>query len=160
MAVDDIFIETPDGTIELDRQSRYDVGHHSTNIESLVFADVTLDDAGIRERAVADQATSGNDDIIGTRYSDVVAGGTGNDTLDGWLGDDVFLFSPGDGNDVVQGFNDGFDIIRFSGGPTQFSDLVISETAGDAVVTYNGTDTITVDKLVASLLDQDDFQFV
>ncbi|WP_299546100.1 Hint domain-containing protein [uncultured Tateyamaria sp.] len=38
---------------------------------------------------------------------DTLSGGTGNDTLTGGAGDDVYVFNPGDGDDVITDFNAG-----------------------------------------------------
>jgi Ca2+-binding RTX toxin-like protein len=48
----DVMIITPDGVIELDYQVRYDVGNVKSNIEQIIFSDGTLDEAGIKARAI------------------------------------------------------------------------------------------------------------
>jgi T1SS-143 domain-containing protein len=45
----------------------------------------------------------GNDTITGSAGDDTIVGGTGNDTLNGGGGDDTFLWSVGDGRDVING---------------------------------------------------------
>ena len=44
----------------------------------------------------------------------IVRGGFGNDTITGTAGDDLFLWSPGDGNDVIEG-GLGSDTLQFNG---------------------------------------------
>lgn len=157
----DVIINTQDGSIELHYQVRYEVGHQATNIETLIFADVTLDDSGIRDRALTDQVTSGDDDIIGTLlHGDVLSTGAGNDIVTGFGGNDVFVFTPGDGDDTIADFENGIDLIRIIGGPNSFDDLKITEVNGDAIVPYSATDTIIFDGIAADLLSQDDFKFV
>jgi hypothetical protein len=50
----DTLIETPDGTIRLEYQLRYEVGHDRSNIEQIVFADGVLDAQGIVDRSLND----------------------------------------------------------------------------------------------------------
>nr|WP_317055745.1 hypothetical protein [Roseovarius sp. W115] len=73
--IGEILIQTPDGVIELDGQTAYDIGHNSGNIASIIFSDTVLDEAAIRSRAGSDQTTSGDDNIVGTRFEDVLGGG-------------------------------------------------------------------------------------
>ncbi|MEO3416132.1 calcium-binding protein [Roseovarius sp. CAU 1744] len=156
----DVFIATPDGEIELHYQVRQAIGHSQTNIEALIFSDGTLDDASIRQRALDDQNTVGDDVVSGTINYDLISGGVGNDTLEGNGGADVFSFVPGDGNDVIIDFADGLDLISFTGGPTSFADLIITDVNGDAVIDYGAGESITLTNVTSSLLTQDDFQFV
>lgn len=156
----DVMIATPDGTIELHDQSRNPLGHSQSNIESLVFSDLTLDDAGLRQRALDDQNTAGNDLVVGTQQADQISGGAGNDTLDGYGGADTFVFAPGDGVDEISDFEDGTDLIRFESGPTGIGDLTISGVNGDAVIAYNGTDSVQLTGVSSLDLTEDDFQFV
>lgn len=160
VAVNDVFITTPDGTIDLVNQARYEIGHSQTNIETLVLSDTTLDDAGIRQRALDDQNGSGDDFVSGTRFDDLIAGGAGNDTFDGNGGADQFSFVPGDGSDVIVDFTVDLDLIRFTGGPTGFDDLTITDVNGDAVIGYGGNDSIALTNIASYLLTEDDFAFV
>ena len=43
----------------------------------------------------------GNDKIYGANGNDEIFGGTGDDQLFGWFGDDTYLYTLGDGNDVI-----------------------------------------------------------
>ncbi len=156
----DVFIDTPDGEIELHYQARYAVGDSRTNIEALIFSDVALDDAGIRQRALDDQNTAGKDFESGTHHNDLIAGRSGNLPLDGSAGTDIFLFVPGDGNDVLDGFADSLDLIRFSDGQIGFADLTIVDMDGEAVISYYGKDSIMVLDITSALLTQDDYLFV
>ena len=45
--------------------------------------------------------TPGNDRIIGFSGNDILVGGQGNDILDGRLGSDTYVFSRGDGQDII-----------------------------------------------------------
>ena len=155
----DVLISTPDGQITLDRQVLYDIGHTRSNVETIIFSDDTLDEAGIRNRAVNDTATSGDDLLSGTNHDDTIIGGTGNDTLIGNNGADVFQFVFGDGMDTIMDFVDGVDLIQFLYGPASFADLTITETPENTVVSY-GSDSITLEGITAAMLSEDDFVFV
>ena len=55
---------------------------------------------------------SGNDSLSGGAGDDSIYGGTGNDTLWGNTGADTFIYSSGDGSDIILGFEDS-DTITF-----------------------------------------------
>ncbi len=101
---------------------------------------------------------TGNDYIEGKAGVDSLSGGTGDDTLVGGQGNDTYLFSKGDGVDVVndQGkVSDHMDTIRFGSGVTtqdvafymQGNDLYLSQGAGDSIkVTDQSTTTSKIEK--------------
>ena len=61
---------------------KYDRG-----IEQIVFDNGTIwSPADLRVMVLAQASTSGNDTIIGFNTADVLQGGAGNDTLNGWVG--------------------------------------------------------------------------
>jgi len=95
---------------------------------------------------------AGNDLIIGSQGNDVLFGGTGNDAVAGgqgndtaFLGDgnDVFVWNPGDGNDVIQGEN-GVDTLRFFGSGVAENIQVSTDGLGGAQVTRD-VGAVTVD---------------
>ncbi len=49
---------------------------------------------------------SGNDKIFGGKGNDTLFGGAGNDSLWGDAGADIFIYSSGDGKDIIFGFDD------------------------------------------------------
>ena len=79
-----------------------------------MLSDGTLDDAGIRARAVSDQGTGGDDVILATNYTDIITSGAGNDTITAGSGDDTIVYTSGD--DVIRGNKDnrGFDTLDLS----------------------------------------------
>lgn len=101
---------------------------------------------------------TGNDYLEGKAGVDSLSGGTGDDTLVGGQGNDTYLFSKGDGVDVVndQGkVADHMDTIRFGTGVTtqdvafymQGNDLYLSQGAGDSIqVTDQSTTTSKIEK--------------
>ncbi|SDZ44095.1 Hemolysin-type calcium-binding repeat-containing protein [Jannaschia faecimaris] len=95
----DVLIETPDGTIELEYQVRYELGNAQSNIKEIVFADGTLDAAGIQGRALADQGTVGDDFVTGSYQDDTIISGLGDDTIRSNSGDDLIVYEGG--NDFV-----------------------------------------------------------
>ena len=56
----------------------------------------------------------GNDIFIGSEGDDLINGGDGNDTALMGAGDDTFVWNPGDDNDTLEG-QDGFDTMLFNG---------------------------------------------
>lgn len=113
--------------------------------------------------------TSGNDTIDGGNGLDTITGGAGNDILTGGGQADTFVFHAGDGNDTITDFYAyGGDVIKFDFGPgselvgpfpysMQMADGMDFTNAngtanfhlghnadGDAVITVNGTSSVTI----------------
>jgi Ca2+-binding RTX toxin-like protein len=59
-------------------------------------------------------AGGGNDQVFGGKGSDTLIGGAGNDILNGGAGADQFVFGSASGNDTIQGFVSGVDMINLS----------------------------------------------
>ena len=59
----------------------------------------------------------GNDKLFGKEGSDSLWGGVGDDTLDGGEGYDVFIYSKGDGNDVINNYESIDTVMILSGKP-------------------------------------------
>jgi Ca2+-binding RTX toxin-like protein len=78
---------------------------------------------------------SGNDTLIGRQGNDVLIGGAGNDT---------FLFSHGDGQDLVRDNGGTTDKLLYDSGVDPL-DLVISRQVDDLRLAIHGsTDTVTI----------------
>ena len=56
----------------------------------------------------------GDDIFLGSEGNDLINGGDGNDTALMGAGDDTFVWNPGDDNDTLEG-QDGFDTMLFNG---------------------------------------------
>ena len=95
---------------------------------------------------------AGNDQLIGRNGRDRLFGGDGNDRLDGGRGNDdlhgnagidTFVIRVGAGKDRIFTYEQGIDIIEFGGGPGSFSDLSITITGGNTVIThFNGVTSL------------------
>ena len=147
-------------------------------IEQVEFADGTVwTPEDLRARLLVDLATDGNDIIhgfdsndamVGGLGDDTLHGGTGNDTLTGSDGDDVlfggagadtFVFDIDDGADTIEDFEDGIDTIRFDIAGLGFIGLTITDDGDDALITYDGGDTIRLADTDSEDLTASDFTF-
>ncbi len=90
----------------------------------------------------------GNDDLDGGEGADTLNGGAGDDDLTGSGGADTFVFSPGDGDDVIVTFAEADDKIDLSAFGLDADELkaAISVRAGNTVINLNdyGGGTITL----------------
>lgn len=87
----------------------------------------------------------GGDDIIwGYDGDDVISGGAGDDTLHGGSGNDEYLFSNGDGADVIVEQSGSLDRIRFDE-TVSIASVAYIQDGDDLLIRYGtGTDNITV----------------
>jgi Ca2+-binding RTX toxin-like protein len=108
----------------------------------------------------------GGDTLTATNANTHMEGLAGNDTLNGGSGNDVFVFRPGFGNDVITTFDDSptaNDIIDISS--SIFANFAAVQAASaqvgaDVVITASPTDTITLKNYTLANLGADDFRFV
>ena len=91
-------------------------------------------------------------------------GGAGNDTLNGGSGNDVFIFRPSFGIDVINAFDDSTtnDIIEVSS--AIFANFAAVQAASaqvgaDVVITASPSDAITLKNYNLANLGADDFRF-
>ena len=59
---------------------------------------------------------AGNDKLDGGNGADILKGGKGADSLTGGAGTDTFLYTDGDGKDIITDYSAGEDIIKLTGG--------------------------------------------
>lgn len=101
---------------------------------------------------------NGDDLLSGGRMRDKLVGGAGNDTLLGGHGPDTFVFRANDGDDLIEDFQDGSDIIKINSGASGFGDLTITQVGDDVHIAFSGTTITLADMLMANITDAD-FQF-
>ena len=97
-----------------------------------VFRGANMNDRILTKAAGIDHdfdGGGGNDTLSGNAGNDTLSGGTGNDSLTGGAGSDSFVFAPGFGQDVVQDFEDGIDMVDLRDG-LAFADLTLSTIPG------------------------------
>jgi Ca2+-binding RTX toxin-like protein len=94
----------------------------------------------------------GNDRITGSQSSDILVGDSGNDTIIGedgkdtaflGAGNDLFVWSSGDGSDVVEGEAD-IDTLRFNGSGSG-EIITVTPNVGRTLLTRNGAIVLDLD---------------
>ncbi len=91
-------------------------GSAADRIETIALLDddLTLTLAQVQAELLLNQATSGDDLIVGTTGDDILAGGAGNDLLSGGLGDDTYQYAAGDGDDRISDVGNSFDTVELT----------------------------------------------
>jgi Ca2+-binding RTX toxin-like protein len=102
---------------------------------------------------------AGNDYLVGHSGNDTLDGGIGDDTLAGGSGADTFVFDGSWGDDTVTDFEDGIDLLDFTGSGLTFGDLSISQSGSDTLVEDAFGNSITLSGITASDITADDFLF-
>lgn len=86
----------------------------------------------------------GDDQIFGNSGDDTIFGGIGNDTLNGGDASDTYIFSQGDGKDIITEINGLADTIKFD---TSISSVDVSyaQLGNDLIISYGmGNDSVSV----------------
>ena len=121
-------------------------------IEEFVFTDgsgVVWSAAEMRQKALDTAKTDGDDHIFGFTTGDVLDGGAGNDTLEGFGTGDTYIFRRGYGHDVIKEdaqnlLLSGADIVDF--GDILFSEVTVSRAEDHLMFRINDTgETLTVE---------------
>lgn len=110
----------------------------------------------------------GGDNLSGGGGADTLIGGAGNDVMNGGSGNDTFVFSPGGGQDTINGFDanpsggqDLLDLTAYGITSANFAARVsIVDLGADTQITIDGGDVITligVNGSGANLITQGDF---
>lgn len=92
------------------------------------------------------QGNSGNNALYGLAGDDILYGGKGNDSLYGGIEDDVYLFSQGDGKDMISDDAGVEDSIQFDN-TVDSSSIAIFQDGNNLIIDYGntaGTDVITI----------------
>src|SRR3954469_10546376 len=148
-------------------------GHGGTSTAALT---VTITNPGMVYRAGTDgndtliagssqsvlDGGNGNDILKGSGTADVLIGGRGADIMTGGNGPDTFLFGPNFGNDVITDFKPHNDVIQFDHSLfASFADLHAADDGhGNTVITYDASDTVTLQGVALANLHASDFLFV
>lgn len=129
---DNILITSADGSVLLEDQIKFDIGHSASNIETIWFSDSNFSEWMIRQQAVWDQSTTGSDSVLGTNFSDIIYDNEGNDTITAKGGDDEIYYNSGD--DVIAGGleNLGTDTLYLS--EHRADDVIFSVDGNDILV--------------------------
>jgi len=122
------------------------------------------------------------ENINGSSYSDFLFGDAGANVIDGWEGadeldgrggddlligggsDDIFVFRAGFGHDRIRGFelSGTSEAIKFESALFADFDAVLAasqQVGEDVVITYDGANTLILEKVLLSNLSSDDFRF-
>jgi Ca2+-binding RTX toxin-like protein len=102
--------------------------------------------------------TDGNDILNGGKGSDTLVGGGGDDVLTGGQGADTFSFANGSGHDRITDFSHQ-DVIAFTDGPHSFSDLTLTASGKDTLISWGTGDSILVEGTKPKQLGAGDFSF-
>jgi len=140
---EDIIISFSNGdTVTVDRT----INGGSQGIDIYEFADQTVDAAFVRDAAIANQTTDGDDIITGSNFGDTLEGGLGNDELFGGRGGDTYVFNSGDGQDLVDDngiFNTSTDTLRFT--DYNLEDAIFSSVGADLIISFANGDRVEID---------------
>ena len=113
---------------------------------------------------------TGNDTLTGDHGNDLLDGGDGNDILNGGIGKDlmtggagadIFIFEITSHRDTITDFEDGVDLLDFSGyvGVNSAADLFITQNGTDTIITTGGPASVTLLDTDALLISDADFIF-
>jgi len=130
--------------------------------------------------APANNIVSGFENVIGTAYgdtligdgadntiegrdgADIIDGGGGNDFLIGGAGADTFVFGPAGGQDTVDDFDLGEDLLDLFGfGFDDVGDVqaIATQSGADTVIDFGGGDQLTLSGVDMNALSNDHFLF-
>ena len=118
-----------------------------SGVQVIRFSDgSTLSLAALRQQALTNAATTGNDSIVGFAAADTLNGGAGNDTLRGGAGADTYVFAAGSGVDTIIDGGDGATnvlVLDPAVLPGQLHLAVSAQALDDLIITLpNGTDSV------------------
>ncbi|WP_299367409.1 calcium-binding protein [uncultured Tateyamaria sp.] len=104
---------------------------------------------------------AGNDKLWGGDGDDVINGGTGKDVMTGGAGADVFVMAANSHRDTITDFEDGVDMLDFTGhgGVAAFGDLNISQNGNNVVIDHGGPAELTLLNTNVIDIDATDFLF-
>jgi Ca2+-binding RTX toxin-like protein len=98
------------------------------------------------------EGRAGADTIDGAGGADTIVGGTGADRLTGGSGADTFLFTKGDGHDVVTDFGAGADVLDLSGFLNAGLKPTLVSSGADTLIQFSASDDIRLVGVASSHL--------
>ena len=109
--------------------------------------------SSLLKKGVTIKANDNGGTIVGSQFDDFIVSGKGNDVIDGKNGSDIYVFSSGDGHDVIEPSRNGLDndVIRF----TEQQNLTYHKPMNsyDLIIKYNNDqDSITMKNYFMSML--------
>jgi len=131
------------------------------NLEDLTLLGAKNANATGNEGSNVLRGNRGDNILNGMGGNDYLIGGKGDDTLFGGAGQDMFDFRKGTGDDVVEDFVNGEDVIftPFANDGPEIADLIAnhaSEKGGGVLITY-GQDSLFLKGMTLEQLDESDF---
>ncbi len=104
--------------------------------------------------------TGGAEEFYGLSGSDQINGRGGDDTIFGGAGADFFILQPGSGADTIMDFEDGLDLIDLRGyaGAT-FANTMVAAAGADVLLTFFGGETALLKNMLAANITDADFLF-
>ena len=130
-------------------------------LEEIHFADGTVWNRSYFENIK--QGTTGVDNMAGTAANETFYSFGGNDTMYGGGGDDTFVFDQNYGNDTINDFKNGNDVIELSSALfSDYSDVMshANQIGDDVVITYDINNSLTLKSMTLTNLVSSDFHFV
>jgi Ca2+-binding RTX toxin-like protein len=119
-------------------------------VERVKFSDgVTWSEAQLWA-AYLTQGAASSDSLEGTTANNTIRGGLGNDYLDGKAGADTYLFTRGDGQDVLEdsSSDSSVDQLVFSGAGLTAANAIVTQvgTSTDLLISFRGgiSDSVTL----------------
>ena len=116
--------------------------------------------------AVNGTGSTGANVINGNNAANTLSGGSGNDTLNGAGGADIliggsgadaFVFSHSNGADVINDFSasagDTIDVHAYANGVVNGGGVIITQVGADTLISFGGTNSVTVLHTVATNAD-------
>ncbi|MEM7694795.1 MAG: LamG-like jellyroll fold domain-containing protein [Pseudomonadota bacterium] len=148
--------------------------HFAGEMDEFALFDSQLDAATVANlRTGGVEAVTGSgdgDDVLtGGAGVDTLTGGGGNDTMTGGTERDTFVLADGTGNDVITDFDmtdsgdgttvDQLDVsgLTAGGNPVNTNNVTVTDTngdgSGDAILTFAGGESVTLQGVLASQVD-------
>jgi Ca2+-binding RTX toxin-like protein len=104
------------------------------------------------------EGEKGDDSLSGGSENDTLIGGDGDDTMDGGTGNDTFVIGVNSGNDVVQNFELGTDVIDVTAlNIYAVAQMTITETGGDTTIDFGNGSSVTLSGVSAASVDASAF---